>query len=195
LSFLYALVLLFAAGVTHADTLVGGVVVVIDGDTVLFRPDSYGAASRAFLKVRLVDIDAPETDQPYGDAATDALKSLALGRQASLEIVATDVYGRKLGRLAVGGLQVNAELVRSGHAWAASRDRTVRALEREARRARRGLWQDQEAVAPWAWRRARAASTRRWSAISRGVPSGRATWHSSKMRALQRRHISLSSLG
>lgn len=158
---LHALILLLAAALAQAETLEGRVVVVIDGDTVLFRPDSYGAASRAFLKVRLVDIDAPEADQPHGDVATGVLKSLTLERHARVEIVATDVYGRTLGRLAVDALPVNAELVRTGHAWASSRDRAVRALEREARRAGRGLWRDQEAVAPWAWRRAKAASASR----------------------------------
>lgn len=158
---LLTLVLLLAAALAQAEPIAGRVVVVVDGDTVLFRPDSYGAASRAFLKVRLVDIDAPEADQPHGEVATDALEALALKRRASLEIVATDVYGRKLGRLAVDALPVNAELVRAGHAWASSRAPSLRALEREARRARRGLWQDQDAVAPWAWRRARAASASR----------------------------------
>ncbi len=158
---LLALTLLFAAALAQAETIAGRVVVVIDGDTVLFRPDSYGSASRAFLKVRLVDIDAPEADQAHGDVATKTLSALTLKRHGSLEIVATDVYGRTLGRLAVDALAVNAELVRAGHAWASSRDRSVRALERKARRARRGLWQDQDAVAPWAWRRAKSASASR----------------------------------
>lgn len=158
---LAALILLLAAALAQAETLTGRVIVVIDGDTVLFRPDSYGAVSRAFLKIRLVDVDAPEADQPHGEAAADALGALVLERPASLDIVARDVYGRALGRLAVDAVPVNAELVRAGHAWASSRERSVRALEREARHARRGLWQDQDAVAPWVWRRAKAASASR----------------------------------
>jgi len=51
-----------------ADTLRGVVIRVIDGDTVWFKPDRHDAASRDFLKIRLVDIDAPEKNQPYGDA-------------------------------------------------------------------------------------------------------------------------------
>ena len=150
-----ALCLLLAAVAARAETLAGVVIVVIDGDTVLFKPDHYSPASRAFLKVRLADIDAPETDQPHGEAATQALKSLALRRRGTLDIVATDVYGRKLGRLMLDTLPVNAELVRRGHAWSSSRDTgdPLRSLQADARRARLGLWQDTDPTPPWIWRR------------------------------------------
>lgn len=159
----FALTLLAAAITVRAETLAGVVIVVIDGDTVLFRPDHYSVASRAFLKVRLADIDAPEADQPHGEAATRALRALALKRRATLDIVATDAYGRKLGRLRVGGVEVNAELVRRGHAWTASRGRdggALRSAQRKARHARRGLWQDPAPTPPWVWRREQPAPHR-----------------------------------
>lgn len=150
---------LLFAGSAWADTLQGVVIVVIDGDTVLFKPDHYASSSRAFLKVRLAGIDAPEAAQPHGDAATRALEEMALKQRATLEIVATDHYGRTLGRLSVGTLAVNAELVRRGHAWSGSRAAgdMLPALQNEAKHARRGLWRDAEPVPPWTWRRAQAA--------------------------------------
>lgn len=150
--------LLFAVAPAWAETLQGVVIVVIDGDTVLFKPDHYAPSSRAFLKVRLAGIDAPEATQPHGDAATRALKEMALKQRATLEIVATDAYGRTLGRLSVGTLAVNAELVRRGHAWSVSRAAgdALTALQNEARHARRGLWRDVTPVPPWTWRRAQA---------------------------------------
>lgn len=152
---LLVLLSLLCAGWAHAERLSGVVVVVIDGDTVLFKPDHYSPASRAFVKVRLAGIDAPEADQPYGDAATQALKALALKRRAVLEIVATDVYGRKVGNLDVDGVRVNREMVRRGHAWASRRAvAEMRAVEAEARRLREGLWRAAEPVPPWIWRRA-----------------------------------------
>ena len=156
---LLALILLFAGGAAWADTLAGVVIVVIDGDTVLFKPDSYHPSSRAFLKVRLTGIDAPEKGQPHGEAATRALKDMALKQRAMLDIVATDTYGRKLGRLSVGTLSMSAELVRRGLAWASSRDAddALRMLQREAKRERRGLWQDADPTPPWVWRRAQSA--------------------------------------
>jgi endonuclease YncB( thermonuclease family) len=158
--FLLALCLLFTAGTACADTLRGVVIVVIDGDTVLFKPEHYSASSRAFLKVRLADIDAPEKDQPYGDAATRALQELVLKQQVELEAVATDVYGRMIARIQTGTVVVDAELVRRGYAWSSSRDpyHAMRTLQREAQEAQRGLWQDPDPMPPWVWRRTHARS-------------------------------------
>lgn len=170
--------LAWSAPPAAADTMDGVVFAVIDGDTVLFKPDHYHPSSRAFLKVRLAGIDAPEHDQPHGDAATEALKARVLKRRAQLEIVATDVYGRKVGRLTVDAQSVNAEMVRRGLAWAYDSTRAsvrsgaesfrastrggdrngMSALQREARRERVGLWQDAEPTSPWVWRKAQAAS-------------------------------------
>lgn len=144
-----------------ADTLRGVVVVVIDGDTVLFKPDHYGAQSRAFLKIRLADIDAPEKDQAYGDMATRTLKALVLNQPVEINMVATDAYGRKVAHLQMGALQINTEMVRLGLAWSFSRYRRnaeARAAQNEARRALRGLWIDAAPTPPWVWRRAQKAS-------------------------------------
>lgn len=147
---------------TLAETLRGVVIVVIDGDTVLFKPDHYGAKSRAFLKIRLADIDAPEKDQAYGDMATRTLKALVLNQPAEINTVATDAYGRKIAHLQVGALQINTEMVRLGLAWASSRYQHnaegVAAAQDEARRARRGLWVDAVPTPPWVWRRVQKAS-------------------------------------
>lgn len=143
-----------------ADTMQGRVFVVIDGDTVLFRPDHARVAPRAFMKLRLAGIDAPETSQPYGDAATRALKALVLNQPVDIDTVATDAYGRTVARIRTGTLSVNTELVRRGMAWAAlrgRRDSELNQAQREARAARRGLWQGAAPVPPWVWRRSQKA--------------------------------------
>lgn len=156
-----ALWLALAAGAAAA-TLQGVVIVVVDGDTVLFKPDHYAAASRAFMKIRLAAIDAPEADQPHGEAATRALSEWLLNRRVRIETVATDDYGRTVGRIWLDDLDINAELVRQGHAWASTwrGQAELRALQAEAKRQRRGLWQDDEAVQPWVWRRQQRETTR-----------------------------------
>ena len=170
-----------------AETLRGVVIGVIDGDTVLFKPDHAGAASRAFLKVRLADIDAPEKDQPYGEAATRALTALVRDQHVEIHTVATDAYGRSIAHLQKGAMPINTELVRLGFAWAydplrtsvrsgseysqrASRScRASRRYRRNAslveaqntaRRAQRGLWADASPTPPWVWRRAPPGSAR-----------------------------------
>jgi micrococcal nuclease len=149
------------AAPASAETLRGVVIVVIDGDTVLFKPDHTDPSGRAFLKIRLADIDAPEHDQPYGDAATRALSGLVLNQRVEVEIVATDVYGRTIGRIRMGGDEFGADLVRRGFAWSATRSwhaSGLKAAQRQARLARRGLWRDAAPVPPWLWRRTHSAS-------------------------------------
>jgi endonuclease YncB( thermonuclease family) len=151
---LYSLCLLLAVAPAWADTMSGIVIVVIDGDTVLFKPDSYGAASRAFLKIRLANIDAPEKDQPYGDDATRALSALVLNQRVAATTVAIDVYGRTIAQIQQGDVQVNTELVRRGLAWASAyrRNAELNAVQRDAQQAPRGLWQEVAPVPPWRWR-------------------------------------------
>jgi micrococcal nuclease len=153
--------LLVAVAPVWADTMSGVVIVVIDGDTVLFKPDSpyksiaQGAAPRAFLKIRLADIDAPEKDQPYGDAASRALSALVLNQRVEVNTVAIDAYGRTIAQIQLADVQVNDELVRRGLAWASvyRRNAALKEWQREAKQASRGLWREAAPVPPWIWRR------------------------------------------
>ncbi|HQT00435.1 MAG: nuclease [Hydrogenophilales bacterium 16-64-46] len=152
---LICLLLLCLAATVRAETLTGVVIVVIDGDTVLFKPDHVTPASRAFLKVRLAGIDAPETGQPQGSAATQALKALLHKRRVVLTTLATDRYGRRVGQIEVDGADASQAMLARGLAWAGWRaDAATRAREAEARQARRGLWREASPVPPWQWRRA-----------------------------------------
>ena len=112
---------------------------VMDGDTVLLVPEGGGQA----LKWRLQDIDAPERCQSGGEASRDALIGLVHRQTVRYAVRAEDSYGRQIGRLERDGLDVGAEMVRAGWAWA-WRHRTGRgpyaALQREAQQARRGLF-------------------------------------------------------
>lgn len=145
-----------AASPAHARTMHGVVIVVVDGDTVLFKPDHAHTSGRAFLKVRLAGIDAPETDQPYGDAATRELAARVLNRRVAVTSVATDVYGRTIAHIHMAGHEVGTELVQSGFAWVATRSRGAAELakaQRQARLDQRGLWQGAAPMPPWEWRR------------------------------------------
>ncbi len=125
------------------------VVSVHDGDTLTAR------CAGAQLKVRLVEIDAPERLQPYSRRATDSLKSLCLGKAAELHDPHLDRYGRTLARVYCAGTDVSAAQVNRGLAWAFTKyqtDPAIPALEADARAAKRGLWRAQAPVPPWEYR-------------------------------------------
>jgi endonuclease YncB( thermonuclease family) len=66
-----------------------------------------------------------------------------------------DRYGRVLGRVECKGMDANTEQVRRGMAWVYDRyvtDRSLYALQNEARAAHLGLWADTTPTAPWVWR-------------------------------------------
>ena len=139
-----------------AAVFTGTVIAVIDGDTILLKPVDGKTMPRLFLKIRLADIDAPEKDQAFGDDSGRALAGLVLRKQVQVVTVAGDDYGRQVGRVSLGNLDVNRYMVQRGLAWASTRYRhnpELVALQQEARRARWGLWSQAEPVPPWVWRK------------------------------------------
>jgi endonuclease YncB( thermonuclease family) len=149
------------AGPLRAAELTGKVVGISDGDTLtLLVADG---ASFKQVKVRLGEIDTPESRQPYGTRARQALSDLAYNKQARVVVQDTDRYGRTVGRVYVGSVDVNAEMIRQGAAWAYRqylKDQSLLTLETEAKTAKRGLWglPEVERCPPWDWRRGRCAT-------------------------------------
>ena len=138
------------------------VVRVKDGDSLVV--DSNGRE----VEVRLADIDTPEFNQPRGDEARDALRSLVDGKEVRLELIGGDAYRRIVAHVFVGDLDVNAELVRRGLAWvrrAYDPAPSLVALEDGARQAERGLWADEDPVPPWIWRKTEQSTDRQLGAI------------------------------
>ena len=141
---------------THADTLLGKVVSILDGDTV----EVLDARKRTH-RVRLAGIDAPESKQPFGAKAKRALSSLVGGKTLTVDWHKRDRYDRVVGRILLDGADVNLALVRAGYAWwyreyageqSPSDRRLYEAAEKAARREGVGLWADPRPIAPWDWR-------------------------------------------
>lgn len=144
-----ALLLVFAGVPVSAETRMGRVVSVQDGDTLTVR-----IAGRR-VKVRLAGIDAPERDQPFGGKSRQSLSQMAFNRTVGVAVQKIDDYGRTIGTVTVAGSNVEAEQVRRGLAWVYrqySHDAQLLALEAEAKAARRGLWADVNPRPPWDWR-------------------------------------------
>jgi len=139
-----------------SDTLTGTVVFVYDGDTIKVRLDSGGEK-----KVRLIGVDAPESDDPRESVRLSAFlaRRFAASKlyQKPVRLVRDkekqDVYGRLLAFVWTGeGTMFNETLVREGYASAYLKfpfDEAVKKrlgqAEAEARREKRGQWR----VAPW----------------------------------------------
>jgi endonuclease YncB( thermonuclease family) len=150
---------LLAAPLASAETLTGRVVGIADGDTITGLDSTNDQH-----KVRLAGIDAPEKRQPFGNVAKQNLARLVARKAVSVEYVKFDRYRRLVGKVTVNGVDVQLEQLRAGLAWwykkyerdQSPQDRvTYAAVEQEAQKARRGLWQEKEPVAPWEWRRNR----------------------------------------
>jgi endonuclease YncB( thermonuclease family) len=134
---LLALLMLAMAQVAVAAEITGRVVGVADGATLTVLD-----AARKQTRVRLAEIDAPESHPPYGSRAKQALSDLAFGKSVRVVVQDTDRYGRTVGRIYAESIDVNAEMVRQGAAWVYrqyNRDPSLLRLEQDARDARRGL--------------------------------------------------------
>jgi endonuclease YncB( thermonuclease family) len=145
------LALCFAASGQDDAVVVGVVTGVIDGDTIRVQLGS-GPAT-----VRLGHIDAPESYQAGGVAATRALHGRVVGEEVSLHVV-KGVQGETLVAVVfLGDENINAWMVKQGHAWAYrgfAEDPNYCLWENAARSLRRGLWANpsKDWVAPWDWR-------------------------------------------
>jgi len=129
--------------------VIGKVIGIADGDTLTVLVE------RQQIKVRLVEIDAPETGQAFGNRSKQSLSDLCFNKAATLDDMGRDRYGRTLARVHCDGVDANAEQVRRGMAWVYDRyvtDRSLYGLQDEAKAARRGLWAEPSPTPPWEWR-------------------------------------------
>jgi micrococcal nuclease len=135
-----------------SESITGVVARVIDGDTIHVL-----AKDKTTVKVRLEGIDAPETGQPFGTKARQALAAKILGKTVIVETKGNDKYGRTLGVVSLDGRNINLEMVSEGWAWhfkKYSKDAALANAENEARAKRAGLWADAKPQSPWDWRAA-----------------------------------------
>ena len=153
------IILLFFSLVSLADELIGKVVKVSDGDTITVLD-----SNNQKHKIRLSGIDAPESQQVYGDISTQSLSKLVYDKEVLVTWDKKDKYYRILGKVIVDGNDANYEQLTKGLAWYykqyekdLSDEDKKRYSEAEewARNYTEGLWADSNSIPPWEFRRKR----------------------------------------
>lgn len=134
----------------NAHILKGKVIRISDGDTVVVLDES-----NIQHRIRLDGIDAPEKGQPFGKKATDFVKELIAGKIVTVHWQKKDRYGRILGYVLIGEINVNKELLKNGLAWHYkffNSDQELAKLERNARKLKLNIWSDKNPIEPYIWR-------------------------------------------
>ncbi len=135
-----------------AEILMGKVVAVADGDSLTLLD-----ATQRQHKIRLAAIDAPERSQAFGNKAKQTLAEICFGKEAEAKIETKDRYGRYVAEVYCEGINANEALLSQGMAWVytqhAKKFPHYIDLENSARIDRAGLWNDQNAIPPWEFRR------------------------------------------
>lgn len=143
----------------NAASLVGKVIEVQDGDEItifnLNRP----------VRIKLIGIDAPEKEQPFGAVARQHLFDLVFDKTVAVEYSGIGEQSRLIGRVTLNDADINAQMIRDGAAWFDPKNQTrltetqrqvYLQCEQAARSEKRGLWEQEGAVAPWEFVKAEA---------------------------------------
>jgi endonuclease YncB( thermonuclease family) len=150
------IILLFFSLVSLADELIGKVIKVSDGDTITVLD-----SNNQKHKIRLKGIDAPESQQAYGDVSTQSLSELVYDKEVLVTWDKKDKYYRILGKVLVDGRDANYLQLKKGLAWyykqyesdlnSQDRDAYLKA-EEKAKQTNLGLWADLKSIPPWEFR-------------------------------------------
>ncbi|CAM3042978.1 thermonuclease family protein [Dichelobacter nodosus] len=131
----------------------GLVIGIYDGDTIKILD-----SNNIQYKIRLADIDAPESGQPFGNRAKQRLQKLVSHQNITAICREKDRYKRNVCTVYnASGIDVNADLVMSGSAWVYTqynKRSDLPDLQIQAQTKKIGLWglPEAEIIKPSDWR-------------------------------------------
>ena len=149
--------ILFLSNFVHAKTLEGLVVGVADGDTITVLDQQKNT-----YKIRLQGIDAPEKKQAFGEKSKQSLHDLVHSKQVRIEYDKEDKYGRIVGKVTIGDLDICLQQLSLGLAWhykkyqneQSTSDQAVYSdTELKSKSLKLGLWADDAPMSPWEFRK------------------------------------------
>jgi len=121
-------------------------------DTITVMHDGKGE------KIRLYGVDSPEKGQDFGSKAKQFTSGMVFGRTVDVRPIDQDRYGRTVGIVTNGEVNLNVELIRSGHAWLYRKYctrpecREWESIEATAKSRKTGLWSMQNQIPAWEFR-------------------------------------------
>ena len=126
----------------------GPVVSVLDDDTIEVLHNQHPE------RIRLSGIDCPGKGQAYGKEAKQTASSLVFSKEVTAQMHGHDKYTRILGDVILAdGMSLNRKLVKEGRCWwyrkYAPESGELERLEREVKKAKKGLWVDPAPIPPW----------------------------------------------
>lgn len=141
---------LFLMAFFSAQTIVGKVIAVKDGDTIVLLHE------KKKITIRLEHIDCPEKNQPFGYKAKQFVSQFCFSK--NVKIISNgkrDQNGRWIAEVIYLNKNLGKELMKNGLAWhfkRYSKNKDYAFLEVNAKKKKIGLWQEPNPVSPWNWR-------------------------------------------
>ena len=99
---IFALIFLYVGCAISGEIIEGVAIGIHDGDTLNLL-----VAGNQTIKIRLSQVDSPESDQAFGQKSRRSLSDMVFNKAVRVEKETVDKYGRTVGTVFVGDLDVN----------------------------------------------------------------------------------------
>lgn len=107
------------------------------------------------VTLQLARIDAPELDQPFGDASRRSLEDLCKGKAAEYVIVKSRTKKKREALVTCEDVDASRAQLKRGMAWLVPHPDTdpgYTLIQDFVWRDKVGLWKDPDPVPPWEWK-------------------------------------------
>lgn len=151
------LVLFLSSSIANAGLAEIYIYGVVDGDSLLARKNTENKSQK--IKVRLWGIDSPEWNQPFSKESKAFMKKMVEGKYVKIESKGYDKYDRLLAVIYLNKTNsLNLQIIEEGYAWVhkyyCDEEKCDKWLlaEKNAKNIKKGLWQNDNPIAPWIWK-------------------------------------------
>lgn len=149
---IFILILMIWSYSCSSQTGVGKIIGIKDGDTVVLLDSNYSQ-----ITIRLAEVDCPEKSQAFGKNAKQFTSNAVYLKNVKYKVETIDRYGRIVAQIYYeNGKYLSEEIIKNGYGWhykKYSKSELLAKLENQAKKKRIGLWVDDNAIAPWNWRK------------------------------------------